>query len=136
MVERVIMEKNIAVVVAWHEAVNRADADALIALSDDQIEIGGPRGSALGHAVLRDWLQRAGIALSPRRWFGSDEVLVVEQMARWRAPDGALGDPQIVASDFAVENGRVRRTRRFDSLGAALAEAGLSECDELTDAGM
>ena len=36
------------VVRAWHEAVNRGDADALVALCDDDIEVGGPRGSARG----------------------------------------------------------------------------------------
>src|SRR3712207_7719526 len=56
---------------AWHEAVNRGDVDALLALSDDEIEIGGPRGSARGSAVLRDWLERAGIRLEPCRWFAS-----------------------------------------------------------------
>jgi hypothetical protein len=34
-----------AVVRAWHEAVNQGDVDALVALSDDDIEVGGPRGS-------------------------------------------------------------------------------------------
>lgn len=129
------MERSIAVVAAWHEAVNGADADALVALSDDQIEIGGPRGAARGSAVLRDWLQRAGITLESRRWFGSGTVLVVEQVARWRAPDGGLGEPRTVASVFEVENGRVRRTSRLDSLDEALAAAGLSERDALAGPG-
>lgn len=123
------MERNAAVVTAWHEAVNRGDADALVALSDEQIEIGGPRGATAGRAVLRDWLQRAGIELEPCRWFGSGEALVVEQAARWRGPDGALGEPRIVASLFAVEDDRVRRALRFDALDEALAAAGLSERD-------
>jgi hypothetical protein len=36
------------IVRAWHEAVNRGDAEAVVALSHDDIEVGGPRGSALG----------------------------------------------------------------------------------------
>ena len=101
------------VVRAWHEAVNRGDADALVALSDDDIEVGGPRGSARGSAVLRDWLGRAGIRLEPRRWFASPAELVVEQVATWRGPDGTITDPQTIASSFAVENGLVRRTVRY-----------------------
>ena len=76
------------IVRAWHKAVNRGDADALVALCDDDIEVGGPRGSARGNAVLRDWLDRAGIQLEPRRWFASPTELVVEQVATWRRPDG------------------------------------------------
>ena len=95
------------VVRAWHEAVNRGDADALVALCDDDIEVGGPRGSARGHAILRDWLERAGIQLVPRRWFASPADLAVEQVAIWRGPDGVASEPQIIASSFTVADGRV-----------------------------
>ena len=118
------------VVRAWHEAVNRGDADALVALSDDDIEVGGPRGSARGLAILRDWLDRAGIQLAPRRWFASPAELVVEQIATWRGPDGAATDPQIIASSFTVENEKVTRTIRYETLEEALAATGLSLADE------
>src|SRR5918995_3226988 len=88
---------------AWHEAVNRGDADAAVALSQDDIEVGGPRGSARGSALLRDWLARAGIQLEPRRWFASPSELVVEQIATWRSPDGTFTDPQTIATLFSVE---------------------------------
>ena len=122
------------VVRAWHESVNRGDADALVALSGDDIEIGGPRGSARGSAVLRDWLRRAGIQLEPRRWFGSPSELVVEQMVIWRGADGAVTDPQIIASSFTVENGLVMRTVRYGSLEEALAATGLTVADEVPGA--
>src|SRR5688500_14309552 len=86
------------IVRAWHEAVNRGDADSLVALSDHDIEVGGPRGSARGSALLRDWLARTGIQLKPRRWFASPSELVVEQVAIWRSPDGTSSDPQSIAS--------------------------------------
>jgi len=116
---------------AWHEAVNRSDVDALSAVSDDDIEIGGPRGSARGSAVLRDWLRRAGIRLEPLRWFASPTELVVEQAATWRSADGAVTNPEIVASSFTVEGGRVTRTVRYGSLEEALAAAGLKLQDEI-----
>jgi SnoaL-like domain len=119
------------VVRAWHEAVNRRDADALVALSDDDIEVCGPLGSARGSTVLRDWLGRAGIQLEPRRWFASSGELVVEQVASWRGPDGAFTNPEIVASSFRVEDGRVRRTIRYGSLPEALAASGLTLLDEV-----
>jgi hypothetical protein len=120
------------IVRAWHEAVNRGDADTLVALSDDDIEVGGPRGSARGSAVLRDWLGRAGIRLEPRRWFASPPELVVEQVATWQSPDGTTTDPETIASSFIVEKGLVRRTVRYGSLDEALAATGLTLRDELT----
>ncbi len=122
------------VVRAWHDAVNRGDAGALVALSDADIEVGGPRGSAHGHAVLRDWLERAGIQLEPRRWFFSPADLVVEQVVTWRGPDGAVTDPQIIASSFTVEDGRVMRTIRYGLLEEALAATGLTVADEVHSA--
>jgi hypothetical protein len=122
------------VVRAWHEAVNRGDADALVALSDEDIEVGGPRGSARGHATLRDWLDRAGIQLAPRRWFASPAELVVEQVATWRGSDGVLTNPQIIASSFTVEGGKVMRTIRYGSLEEALAATGLTLVDEVPSA--
>jgi hypothetical protein len=116
---------------AWHEVVNRGDAEALVALSHDEIEISGPRGSARGSAVLRDWLKRAGIRLEPRRWFASPTALVVEQVATWRSANGAVSDPEIVASSFTVESGRVTRTVRYGSLEEALTAADLSVQDEI-----
>lgn len=126
-----VKRDQIGIVRAWHEAVNRGDADALVALSDDDIEVGGPRGSARGSAVLRDWLGRAGIRLEPRRWFVSPAELVVEQVATWRGPDGAVTDPQSIASSFTVENASVMRTIRYGSLEEALAATGLTLADEV-----
>jgi hypothetical protein len=120
-----------AVVRAWHEAVNRGDADALVALCDDDIEVGGPRGSAHGRAVLRDWLDRAGIQLELRRWFASPAELVVEQVATWRGPDGEATNPQTIASSFTVEDGLVKRTVRYGSLEEALAATDLTLLDEV-----
>jgi hypothetical protein len=116
---------------AWHEAVNRGDADAVVELSDDDIEVGGPRGSTRGSVVLRDWLTRAGIQLEPRRWYASPSELVVEQVATWQSADGTVTDPQTIASSFAVENGLVKRTVRYGSLAEALAATGLTLRDEL-----
>ena len=120
------------VVRAWHDAVNRNDAAGLVALSREDIEIGGPRGAARGSAVLRDWLDRAGIRLEPRRWFAGPDLLVVEQAATWRTPEGGLTDPDIIASSFQVEKGLVRRTVRFSSLEDALAVSGLTMQDEIS----
>jgi hypothetical protein len=51
---------------------------------------------------------------------------VVEQVAQWRGPDGALGEPQVVASVFRVCEGRVCSVVRYTDFEAALRAAGLA----------
>jgi hypothetical protein len=126
------MNERIAVIRSWHDAVNRGDAEALLALCDEDIEIGGPRGSAHGREVMRDWLARSGIRLEPRRWFAGEEEIVVEQFATW--PDSESDQPPnpvVVASTFRVDNGLVSRVVRYETVDAALAMTGLTVRDEV-----
>ena len=74
------------VVRRWLDAANRQDVDALLALSDPDIEVVGPRGSARGHQALREWLARAGLALETRRAFSRADVVVLAQHGVWRSP--------------------------------------------------
>ena len=125
----------VAVVLAWHEALNAGDLDRLAALVDEEVEVVGPRGSGHGVALLRDWAARAGVRLEPGRLFHRDEAVVDEQRATWRdAATGQTGEPQTVASTFLVRDGRVRRVARYGDAGAALAAAGLEASDEVRPA--
>ncbi len=126
------MSDEIAVVRAWHEAVNAADVERLTALSSDDIVVGGPRGTGQGAQLLRDWFGRAGIRLEPRQVFQRQEVVVVEQDAAWPAPgaDTASG-PQVVASAFVVRAGRVASVMRHPDLTTALRASGLTESDRV-----
>ncbi|HMN30474.1 MAG TPA: nuclear transport factor 2 family protein [Caldilineaceae bacterium] len=122
------------IVQAWQEAVNAQDVDTLLALSDPQIEIAGPRGSGFGHQLLRDWLARAGLQLTSQRRFGCGPVVVVAQQAVWHAAEnGAVTGEAAIASLFRVDGERVVYFRRFDELAEALAAAGLTTADELID---
>jgi len=132
IVEVFALKEQFGVVRAWHDAVNHGDADELVALSHGEIEIGGPRGSGQGSALLREWLDRAGIELEPRRRFSGLDAMVVEQIATWRPSDGGRTDPATIASSFQVEAERVRRTIRYDSLQEALAATGLTVEDEVS----
>lgn len=128
---RALVGPAIAVVAAWHEAVNAGDTRRLAALAAEDVEVGGPRGAGRGIALLREWVERAGIRLEPERWFGRPGVVVVAQRATWRSPEtGQPGDPQPVASLFLVEGGLVRGVHRHVDLAAALAAGGLTEADE------
>jgi hypothetical protein len=91
-------------------------------LSTPDIEVGGPRGSASGAEVLRDWAERAHIQMAPgRQEWRADGSLAVEQTARWLAESGELTEAQTVASAFRVVNGRVASVIRYPDLEAALS---------------
>jgi ketosteroid isomerase-like protein len=48
-------------VLAWQAAVNAQDLDGLLEHSAPDIAVVGPRGTGVGHQVLREWLARAGL---------------------------------------------------------------------------
>ena len=109
----------VLVVLAWHEALNAGDLKQLLALSSEDVEVGGPRGIGRGRHLLRDWFGRAGITLVPKRLFERDAIVVVEQAATWAAG----GDEQTVASLFEVSDGTVSRVVRYEDVPAALSAA-------------
>ena len=120
-----------AVVHAWIDAANRQDGDDLVALSDPDVEIVGPRGSLRGAGVLRDWLTRAGLTLENKRTFARGGAVVVEQHGVWRSVEtGEFVGEADVAARFEVGGGRVTAFERYDELCAALTAAGLEESDE------
>ncbi|HJZ46408.1 MAG TPA: hypothetical protein VKE41_04555 [Roseiflexaceae bacterium] len=117
---------------AWQQAANAQDSERLLALSDPNIEIVGPRGSGFGHQLLRDWLGRAGLTLTTLRAFGRDATVVLAQHGVWRsAESGTVTGERDLASRFDVGGGRVVRFARYDSLDEALAAARLAAADEI-----
>jgi hypothetical protein len=119
------------VVQDWLKAANHQDVTSLLALSDPNIEVVGPRGSGFGSQLLRDWLQRAGLTLQTRRTFARGDVVVLAQHGVWRSLEtGAVGEAE-VASRFRVNGGHVVQFARHDDLALALREAGLCEADEV-----
>lgn len=128
---------SLAVVEEWLHAVNRGDSWRLKELTNEAVEIVGPRGSALAdRRVLSEWLARAGFSAESLRWFcAADGSVVVEQDARW--VDSATGAEQghaRVASQFLVCEARIARYVRHDGgLAPALIAAGLSAVDEVTE---
>lgn len=122
----------VAIVQAWQEAANSRDSARLSELSDPNIELVGPRGSGRGRQLLRGWLGRAGLHLTTLRTFVRGNVVVVAQQGVWRAVGtGEVTGAQTVASCFRVDDRRVGRFARYDSLAVALAEAGLGPADEV-----
>lgn len=118
----------------WQAAVNGMDRQELLRLSNEDIEIVGPRGVARGHDILLQWIDRAGIQLEAGRVFAAEDRAVVEQHAVWTEANTHEESSQTVASSFTVHDGRVTRLARFDQLAEALADGGLSAADEVSPA--
>jgi len=122
----------VEVVLAWHDALNAGDAERVASLSHSEVEIGGPRGSASGRQVLKDWVARANVSLDPLRVFQRGRTVVAEEAATWR--DGRAGETAreaTVATVFALDGGLVSGVFRHDGLEDALREAGLDASDEI-----
>ncbi len=98
---------------------------AACALSDEDIEVGGPRGSGRGHQIVRDWVARTGIALERLRIFHGGSVAVLEQRATWKLGD-AGESTKVIGTVFKVSGERVVSVVRYNSLEEALAAAGLT----------
>jgi hypothetical protein len=130
MKEDVQMHESATIAEAWVAAANGQDAERLVALSSPDIEIVGPRGTARGVAVLRDWLQRAGLTLETTRSFTRGSHVVLAHRGTWRTPGTTAVSSADMASRFDIQDGRVARYQRFDDLQAALAAAGLDESHE------
>ena len=122
----------VAVVEAWQSAGNQRDVAAALALSAPDVAISGPRGNVKGHAILADWIERAGISLTTVAVYACDGRVVLSQDAVWTADEAS--DPHRVASSFVVLEQQVSRLARFDSLAGALHDAGLTEADALSNA--
>jgi hypothetical protein len=110
----------------WHRVVNDKDIDAARAAVAEDVAIGGPKGEGTGVDVFIDWVEHAGIHLTPVSWHPvDDETIVVEQDATWphnpHADPGA--DPGRVATLFRLQGDRVAAALRFDDLHQALVAA-------------
>jgi SnoaL-like domain len=123
---------SIRIVQMWQDAANRQDAERLLELSDPKIEIVGPRGSAHGHQILKEWLSRAGLTLETFRTFANSDVVVMAQHGMWQSAETNQKESKVdVASVFRVADGKVRYLARYDNLEEALLIADMSLADEL-----
>ncbi|OBF92824.1 hypothetical protein A5791_13185 [Mycobacterium sp. 852002-51163_SCH5372311] len=116
----------IATVLAWHDALNSADLDTLVALSSDDIDIGDAHGAVQGHQALRKWAASLDTTAELGRMFVHDGVVVVEQKITSRADPGAVST---AASAFRVVHDHITSVFRHEDLSAALAATELTEAD-------
>jgi hypothetical protein len=122
----------VAVVQAFHDNLNDRNVAGLLALATPDVRIGGPRGVGEGKYLLEEWVSRANITMTPRRWFRRDGIVVVEQFATWHDPlTGAETGSQTVATVFTVDNGHLTGIARYGFLAEAVHSASMDEADEI-----
>lgn len=119
------------IVVAFHRYLAAHDPDAVVALAHDDVEVGGPRGTGSAPGLLREWVGRANVTMTPTRWFARDDVVVVEQEAVWHDSAGEETGRQAVTTTFRVRDGKIAGIYRHDDLAAAVTIAGLYAGDEI-----
>ncbi len=122
----------IDIVKAFHAHLANGDTDAVVALADDAVEVGGPRGTGSGVDLLREWVGRANVTMTPKRWFAKDELVIVEQDAIWldRNNGEEIGRQEVITT-FRIENNKLAGIYRHDDLAASLTLAGLDAGDEV-----
>ncbi len=110
---------------AWHDALNGADTDTLLALSSDDIDVGDAHGAAQGHTALKEWA-----TANPRHAeVGPDSSSTrVWSLSNKRSAAQANPAPRI-ASAFRVVHDHVTSAFRHDDLAAALAATELTDAD-------
>ena len=98
-----------ATVRAWHQALNAGDVDRLVALSSEDVEVGGPRGATRGAQALREWSaglasasNRARCSIANKRW-SSNKTPSGAHLEPVRSP-GSRYPPQ--SSSFATGRSR------------------------------
>lgn len=108
-----------AALAAWHDAVNAGDVEAAVACCRDDVAVQGPRGVGHGHDLVRGWLRRSGIRLTPQEDLARrDGRFVVRELAHWTtadAPEAAPKEPTETWCVFTVDDGKVTSIARFET---------------------
>lgn len=111
----------------WVEKVNAKDIEGMLELSDHNIELMGPRGSAVGHDTLRQWAEESGIHLTTVTRYAKGDKVVFEQEGTWEDQNGQV----TVFTFMEIKNGKVVRISRFDTLDDAFGDSGLKDEDKV-----
>jgi ketosteroid isomerase-like protein len=131
------MRTPVEVVDAWNAAYDARDAEALVALAHEDVELVTPgRGTQRGHEAIRESVRRqtygVGMHVGTHRRLHRDEPVVTAGTIELRFVDsGELAERFEAAAAFTVRDGRVARMEPHADLASALAAAGVDQADEV-----
>lgn len=113
---------------------NNRNHDGLLELVDSDVRYNGRHGDGEGIHLLQEWIGRATTTFTPRRWFGDDELAVVEVDVEWRSPkSGEVTDRATWAISMTINDNRITSISRYANIGEAVTKTGLQETDALSE---
>jgi ketosteroid isomerase-like protein len=138
MPSRVPAPKPVDVVRSYNQALGAVNVDAMLAFVHEDCEIVSPRGVMRGHESVRAFAARQsyGVRMVPaeQRYFARGETVVVHGTVEWRYVESdELAGRDDGATVWTIRNGRIARLEIHEELGPALASAGLTGADEVSD---
>lgn len=108
----------------------------LLQLVDADLRYNGRHGDGEGIHLLQEWVGRATTTMTPRRWFGGNDLTVVEVDVIWTSPQsGEVTDRATWAIAFAIEGERITAISRYADVGEAVTKMGLIDQDALPEIG-
>lgn len=115
---------------------NNRDQDALLGLVDADVRYNGRHGEGEGIHLLQEWISRARTTMTPRRWFGDEQLTVVEVDVEWKSNQtGDVTDRRVWALSFAAREERIVSITRYADVGEAVTKMGLHEVDAIPEVG-
>lgn len=118
----------------FHDHFNAGRVEDILAMATDDVAVGGARGKGSGRQLLEEWVGRKTTTLTPRRWFGRDGLIVIEELVEWRIRDGdTVTDSTIWGIAFTVNDGKIAAISRYADIGEAVTSSGLDETHELKE---
>lgn len=116
------------------EHFNTRNRSELLSLLDADMRYNGRHGEGEGIHLLQEWIDRATTTMTPRRWFGDDELSVVEVDVVWRsARTGEITDRAVWALSFIANDSQIISISRFADVGVAVTKMGLLDIDSIPE---
>lgn len=124
--------KTVAIAENWTEWCNKKNIDELKAITEEEFEVSGPKGTAvLDTEGIKDWLNRAGIRLETFEIYADNNKIILSQHAEWLEQDGSVKGSQDVYTFLTIINDKVKSLARFDDKEDAFEASGLTEDKKL-----
>ncbi len=100
------------------------DIEGAASLCTEDVAVLGPRGVGHGRDLLRAWLTRSGIRLTPLDDLeGGDGRYVIHERAQWTTPNAPTDAPSTEPAEtwcvFEVSSGLVSSIARYETAAEA-----------------
>lgn len=116
------------------DSFNTRNRDDLLAILDTDLRYNGRKEDGI-HLVM-EWIDRATTTMTPLRWFGTDDLTVVEVDVTWQSPrTGEPTDRAVWAMSFTFANDKIASISRYADVGEAVTKMGLIAENALPEAG-